>query len=107
MQTCFFRQFFGSVTKVDYLTLRHGFIMVSNHCLMLKVIIILLVLTQRRFTIILFIQNLFFFFLIIEWVQAHLPAGSEARFDFQKYIQRSLEEDFKAVVGIRLVPFLF
>ncbi|KAH0936439.1 hypothetical protein HID58_013556 [Brassica napus] len=24
---CFFRQFFGSVTKVDYLTLRHGFIM--------------------------------------------------------------------------------
>ncbi|KAL0775268.1 hypothetical protein Bca101_040420 [Brassica carinata] len=56
--TCFFRQFFGSVTKVDYLTLRHGFIM------------------------------------------AHLPAGSEARFDFQKYIQRSLEEDFKVVVGI-------
>ncbi|KAJ4906806.1 MLO-like protein 12 [Raphanus sativus] len=29
-----------------------------------------------------------------------MPAGSEARFDFQKYIQRSLEEDFKAVVGI-------
>ncbi|XP_010509062.1 PREDICTED: MLO-like protein 12 [Camelina sativa] len=56
--TCFFRQFFGSVTKVDYLTLRHGFIM------------------------------------------AHLPAGSAARFDFQKYIQRSLEEDFKVVVGI-------
>ncbi|MBA0811392.1 hypothetical protein Gohar_003293, partial [Gossypium harknessii] len=24
---CFFRQFYGSVTKVDYLTLRHGFIM--------------------------------------------------------------------------------
>ncbi|EOA26798.1 hypothetical protein CARUB_v10022893mg [Capsella rubella] len=56
--TCFFRQFFGSVTKVDYLTLRHGFIM------------------------------------------AHLPAGSAARFDFQKYIQRSLEEDFTVVVGI-------
>ncbi|KAF2616094.1 hypothetical protein F2Q70_00008620 [Brassica cretica] len=33
------------------------------------------------------------------WI-AHMPAGSEARFDFQKYIQRSLEEDFKAVVGI-------
>ncbi|XP_010534417.1 PREDICTED: MLO-like protein 12 [Tarenaya hassleriana] len=55
---CFFRQFFGSVTKVDYLTLRHGFIM------------------------------------------AHLPPGSAVRFDFQKYIQRSLEEDFKVVVGI-------
>lgn len=40
-------------------------------------------------------------------MQAHLPAGSAARFDFQKYIQRSLEEDFKVVVGIRSVPYLF
>ncbi|KDP25722.1 hypothetical protein JCGZ_23943 [Jatropha curcas] len=55
---CFFRQFFGSVTKIDYLTLRHGFI------------------------------------------TAHLAPGSETRFDFQKYINRSLEEDFKVVVGI-------
>ncbi|KAJ9159953.1 hypothetical protein P3X46_025402 [Hevea brasiliensis] len=55
---CFFRQFFGSVTKTDYLTLRHGFIM------------------------------------------AHLAPGSETRFDFQKYINRSLEDDFKVVVGI-------
>ncbi|XP_011031756.1 PREDICTED: MLO-like protein 6 [Populus euphratica] len=55
---CFFRQFLGSVTKVDYMTLRHGFI------------------------------------------TAHLAPGSEARFDFQKYISRSLDEDFKVVVGI-------
>ncbi|CAM8966708.1 unnamed protein product [Rhodiola kirilowii] len=55
---CFFRQFFQSVTKVDYLTLRHGFI------------------------------------------AAHLAPGTETRFDFQKYIRRSLEEDFKIVVGI-------
>ncbi|XP_010458517.1 PREDICTED: MLO-like protein 2 [Camelina sativa] len=55
---CFFRQFYGSVTKVDYLALRHGFIM------------------------------------------AHLAHGSESRFDFRKYIQRSLEEDFKTVVEI-------
>ncbi|KAI3426705.1 MLO-like protein, partial [Psidium guajava] len=55
---CFFRQFFGSVTKVDYMTLRHGFI------------------------------------------KAHLPPGSETTFDFQDYIQRSLEDDFKVVVGI-------
>ncbi|KAJ0046857.1 hypothetical protein Pint_06072 [Pistacia integerrima] len=55
---CFFRQFFGSVTKVDYLTLRHGFIM------------------------------------------AHLAPGSETKFDFNKYIKRSLEEDFIVVVGI-------
>ncbi|KAK9068655.1 hypothetical protein SSX86_012770 [Deinandra increscens subsp. villosa] len=55
---CFFRQFFRSVPKVDYLTLRHGFIM------------------------------------------AHLGPQNQSRFDFQKYIQRSLEEDFKTVVGI-------
>ncbi|XP_017612941.2 MLO-like protein 12 isoform X2 [Gossypium arboreum] len=55
---CFFRQFFGSVTKVDYLTLRHGFIM------------------------------------------AHLAPANETKFDFQKYIKRSLEDDFKVVVGI-------
>ncbi|KAK6144448.1 hypothetical protein DH2020_021268 [Rehmannia glutinosa] len=55
---CFFRQFVRSVPKVDYLTLRHGFIM------------------------------------------AHLAPQSHSNFDFQKYINRSLEEDFKVVVGI-------
>ncbi|XP_050207547.1 MLO-like protein 9 [Mercurialis annua] len=53
---CFYRQFFRSVTKADYLTMRHGFISV------------------------------------------HLAPGS--KFDFQKYIKRSLEDDFKVVVGI-------
>ncbi|XP_022756688.1 MLO-like protein 6 [Durio zibethinus] len=55
---CFFRQFVRSVPKVDYVTLRHGFIM------------------------------------------AHLAPQSQTMFDFQKYINRSLEEDFKVVVGI-------
>ncbi|KAG9142084.1 hypothetical protein Leryth_016307 [Lithospermum erythrorhizon] len=55
---CFFRQFVRSVPKVDYLTLRHGFI------------------------------------------TAHLAPHSHTKFDFQKYINRSLEEDFKVVVGI-------
>ncbi|TXG59240.1 hypothetical protein EZV62_013813 [Acer yangbiense] len=53
---CFFRQFFRSVSKSDYLTLRNGFITV------------------------------------------HLAPGS--KFDFQKYIKRSLEDDFKIVVGV-------
>ncbi|KAF7829462.1 MLO-like protein 9 [Senna tora] len=53
---CFFRQFFRSVRKADYLTMRHGFVTV------------------------------------------HLTSGS--KFDFQKYIKRSLEDDFKVVVGI-------
>ncbi|XP_028109107.1 MLO-like protein 10 isoform X3 [Camellia sinensis] len=53
---CFFRQFFKSVSKSDYMTLRNGFISV------------------------------------------HLAPGS--KFDFQKYIKRSLENDFKTVVGV-------
>ncbi|KAI3793734.1 hypothetical protein L1987_36356 [Smallanthus sonchifolius] len=62
---CFLRQFYRSVPKVDYLTLRHGFIM------------------------------------------AHLTPQSHSRFDFQKYIKRSLEEDFKVVVAIRPPIWLF
>ncbi|XVE75349.1 hypothetical protein DITRI_Ditri12bG0087300 [Diplodiscus trichospermus] len=53
---CFFRQFFGSVTKTDYLTLRHGFIM------------------------------------------AHLAPENESKFDFHKYIKRSLDYDFKEII---------
>lgn len=53
---CFFRQFFSSVGRSDYLTMRHGFISV------------------------------------------HLAPGSQ--FNFQKYIKRSLEDDFKVIVGI-------
>ncbi|XP_071728563.1 MLO-like protein 9 [Rutidosis leptorrhynchoides] len=53
---CFFRQFFTSVRRSDYLTMRHGFISV------------------------------------------HLAPGSQ--FNFQKYIKRSLEDDFKVIVGI-------
>ncbi|KAH7519808.1 hypothetical protein FEM48_Zijuj08G0076400 [Ziziphus jujuba var. spinosa] len=53
---CFLRQFFRSVNKADYLTLRNGFIAV------------------------------------------HLAPGS--KFNFQKYIKRSLEDDFKLVVGV-------
>uniref|UniRef100_A0A0R0GXL3 MLO-like protein n=1 Tax=Glycine max TaxID=3847 RepID=A0A0R0GXL3_SOYBN len=55
---CFFRQFVRSVPKVDYLTLRHGFMM------------------------------------------THLGPQSHQKFNFRKYIKRSLEEDFKVVVEI-------
>ncbi|CAA7020835.1 unnamed protein product [Microthlaspi erraticum] len=58
---CFFRQFFGSITKVDYFALRHGFI------------------------------------------TAHVAPEGRAKYDFRKYIQRSLEQDFKAVVEINPV----
>ncbi|KAL1558128.1 MLO-like protein 3 [Salvia divinorum] len=59
---CFFRQFFKSVAKVDYFTLRHGFI------------------------------------------SAHLSTNNS--FNFRKYIQRSLEDDFKAVVGISPIMWM-
>ncbi|XP_019465268.1 PREDICTED: MLO-like protein 6 [Lupinus angustifolius] len=62
---CFFRQFVRSVPKVDYLTLRHGFI------------------------------------------TAHLAPQSQQKFDFRKYIKRSLEEDFKVVVGISPLFWFF
>ncbi|GFP83760.1 mlo-like protein 6 [Phtheirospermum japonicum] len=55
---CFFRQFVRSVPKVDFLTLRHGF------------------------------------------VCAHLAPHSQTNFDFQNYIKRTLEQDFKVIVGI-------
>ncbi|XP_051130577.1 MLO-like protein 6 isoform X2 [Andrographis paniculata] len=62
---CFLRQFVRSVPKVDYLTLRHGFII------------------------------------------AHLAPQSQTNFDFQNYIKRTLEEDFKVVVGISPPIWLF
>ncbi|KAI9154435.1 hypothetical protein LWI28_026271 [Acer negundo] len=61
---CFFRQFFNSVAKVDYLTLRHGFI------------------------------------------SAHFSTSID-NFNFQKYIKRALEEDFKAVVRISPLMWFF
>ncbi|XP_021673990.2 MLO-like protein 3 [Hevea brasiliensis] len=60
---CFFRQFFNSVAKVDYLTLRHGFI------------------------------------------SAHMSTLNN-NFNFQQYIQRSLDEDFKIVVSISPLMWL-
>ncbi|XP_021902653.1 MLO protein homolog 1-like [Carica papaya] len=59
----FFRQFFRSVTKVDYLTMRHGFI------------------------------------------SAHFAPNT--KFNFHKYIKRSMEDDFKVVVGISIPLWVF
>ncbi|XP_015884053.1 MLO protein homolog 1 [Ziziphus jujuba] len=59
----FFRQFFGSVTKVDYLTMRQGFI------------------------------------------NAHFAPNS--KFDFHKYVKRSMEDDFKVVVGVSIPLWIF
>ncbi|KAI3459941.1 hypothetical protein Pfo_016604 [Paulownia fortunei] len=59
----FFRQFFGSISKVDYMTIRNGFI------------------------------------------NAHFAPNS--KFDFHKYIKRSMEDDYKSVLGISIPLWLF
>lgn len=87
---CFCRQFARSVLKVDYTTLRHGFIIVSSQfiCFVHKIKLLFLAFAG--------IIDCFFF-----RFQAHLAPKSQTNFDFQKYIKRSLDEDFKVVVGIR------
>ncbi|KAF3775075.1 MLO-like protein 1 [Nymphaea thermarum] len=57
MEVSFFKQFYDSVSRSDYFTLRHGFVM--THC----------------------------------------PRNKD--FDFHKYMMRTLEDDFRKVVGIR------
>ena len=41
------------------------------------------------------------FFIFVCFLQVHLAADAHSSFDFSNYINRSLEEDFKVVVGIR------
>lgn len=59
----FFRQFSGSISKVDYMTIRNGFI------------------------------------------NAHFAPNS--KFDFHKYIKRSMEDDYKSVLGISIPLWVF
>lgn len=68
------------------MTLRNGFIAVSlpnyNHLVDFSIFFVVLA------------ESLCCWF-----VQVHLAPGSQ--FNFQKYIKRSLEDDFKLVVGVR------
>ncbi|XP_057776267.1 MLO protein homolog 1-like isoform X2 [Salvia miltiorrhiza] len=59
----FFRQFFGSISKVDYMTIRNGFI------------------------------------------TAHFAPNT--KFDFHKYIKRSMQDDYKSVLGISIPLWFF
>lgn len=81
------------MAKADYFALRHGFIVVSEidaiHKYDYPKCSFHLIDYSHRRTLV---------------SQAHLSLENETRFDFQKYIHLSLEEDFKVVVGIRLVP---
>ncbi|KAK4485319.1 hypothetical protein RD792_007955 [Penstemon davidsonii] len=124
---CFFRQFFTSVEKVDYVTLRHGFIAAhltpQSHASFdfQKYINRSL---ERDFKVVVGISPIMWLFAILFllantngwhsqfWLPfiplvAHLTPQSHASFDFQKYINRSLERDFKVVVGISPIMWLF
>ena len=86
VQRSFFKQFYGSVTKSEYIALRQGFIMVWYH-----------------FTISFFSNMLFkfyqVFYVINKSLQTHCPTNPS--FNFHKYMLRTLEIDFKKVVSIR------
>ncbi|CAH2041100.1 unnamed protein product [Thlaspi arvense] len=69
----FFKQFYGSVSKSDYMTLRLGFIMMTCFCLAAELILL----------------------------QMHCRGNP--KFNFHKYMICALEDDFKKVVGIRQV----
>ena len=82
-QHSFGKQFYRSVSKSDYTTMRLGFIMVRispNDKLMLSSFLAC--------------KQVFF-----PSLQTHCPGNP--KFDFHRYMVRVLEADFKKVVGIR------
>ncbi|KAK6939103.1 Mlo-related protein [Dillenia turbinata] len=82
----FFRQFLNSVSKADYLTMRRGFINVSGD-------------RQIEFL------DLCIHLAFLPVLQAHF--APDTKFDFHKYIKRSMEDDFKVVVGISFPLWMF
>jgi mlo protein len=99
-QQSFFKQFYGSVTRSDYITLRLGFIMVGSwlYSHLNSTYPFLKKKTQicRKETLL----HIFKGFLL----QTHCRGN--LKFNFHKYMMRALEADFKKVVGIRLVIFI-
>ncbi|RXH92205.1 hypothetical protein DVH24_033101 [Malus domestica] len=94
----FFKQFYGSVSKPDYIALRQGFTKVNISFVFLcgshikvKVSPVDMSLPKMYGT-------------DSVWFQEHFP--SDPQFDFHKYIMRTLEADFRKIVGIRMA-YLF
>lgn len=96
LQQSFFKQFYGSVTKSDYSALRLGFIMVrawySQISSFLKFEYALFFCCKRL------TRNL-------TLTQTHCRGNP--KFNFHRYMIRALEADFKTVVGIRYVIFVY
>jgi mlo protein len=90
-QRSFFKQFYGSVTKDDYVAMRLGFLMVCH--------------TRFHNFIVALIQLCLFFSsgpscwtTIFTW-QEHFRGNR--KFDFYDYMIKALEKDYKRVVGIK------
>ncbi|MCL7051424.1 hypothetical protein MKW94_012131 [Papaver nudicaule] len=90
----FIKQFLGSVTKSDYIAMRSGFIMVIT--------------TQKNLVVTYyfshFVGELYNLNVIYFPMQCHCPSNPD--YNFHKYMLRTLEYDFKRVVGIRMAHIL-
>ncbi|KAL4579130.1 hypothetical protein LXL04_015266 [Taraxacum kok-saghyz] len=91
---CFFRQFFTSVRRSDYLAMRHAFFSMYIYCFYPQIFHDDRngppgVLAKEKSNTLKICE---------ETSHVHLSPGSH--FNFQKYIKRSLEDDFKVIVGI-------
>ncbi|KAK8661012.1 hypothetical protein V6N13_051914 [Hibiscus sabdariffa] len=90
----FFKQFYGSVTESEYIALREGFIMVKFSS----------AIDYHMSTFSVVLQKLCYL-PTLPTIQTHVPTNQE--FDFHKHMMRSLERDFRHVVGISWYQWLF
>jgi mlo protein len=94
LQLCFSRQFWSSISRADYIALRLGFITVSIISYRNKTVITSL---HKKWVIVLH------FFLFSGVIQNHdLPLT----YDFHNYMLRSMDEEFRDIVGVRYLFFL-
>ncbi|KAL4319897.1 hypothetical protein GQ457_18G004320 [Hibiscus cannabinus] len=90
----FFKQFYGSVTESEYIALREGFIMVKFSSSIDYHMSTFSVVLQKPC-----------YLPTLPTIQTHVPTNQE--FDFHKHMMRSLERDFRHVVGISWYQWLF
>ena len=91
VQRSFCKQFYGSVTKSEYIALRHGFIMVLLHSLFSNMLFPVFYVTIT-------------ICIIPSFFKTHCPTNPS--FNFHKYMLRTVEMDFKKVVTIRYLALL-
>ena len=94
-QRSFFKQFYGSVTKDDYIAMRLGFLMVSR-CFLLYLLGI------HACGLGIVVSDFWWFcttILFLVDLQEHFRGNRE--YNFYDYMIKALEKDYKRVVGIK------